>query len=114
MSGLLDKQEDITDRMFGEIAGHPMCGVVVGIDEDGEEIKEFTFPTQKEINEQSTPFFWACWDLYTKIQLFGLPHAKGWLHERPTILRIYQLLTAQKNRYESWRMNEGKDLEDRD
>lgn len=114
MSGLLDKAEDETDRFMGAMAGHPMCGYVAGIDENGEEILEFTFPSQKEINEQSTPFFWACWDLYTKIKLFGLPHSKGWLKERPTVLRIFQLLEAQKTRYENWRLREGKDLEDRD
>ena len=114
MSGLLNKQEDMSDKFFGQRAGHTMCGYVAGLDEDGEEILEFTFPTQKEINEQSTPFFWACWDLYTKITVFGLPHGKGWLNERPTVLRIHQICVAQKNRYESWRLKEGKDLEDRD
>lgn len=114
MSGLLNRQEDATDRLMGAYAGHPMCGYAVGVDENGDEILEFTFPTQKEINAQSTPFFWACWDLYTKIKVFGLPHGRGWLHERPTVLRIHQILEAQKNRYESWRLNEGKNLEDRD
>ena len=104
----------MTDKMFGQRAGHPMMGYVSGIDENGDEIREFTFPTQKEINEQSTPFFWACWDLYTKISVFGLPHGRGWLYERPTVIRIHQLCEAQKNRYESWRMKEGRDLEDRE
>ena len=91
-----------------------MIGYVVGIDDEGNEIKEFTFPTQREINQQSTDFFWACWDLYTKISLFGLPHGKGWIHERPVVLSIFEICTAQKNKYESWRLNEGRDLEDRD
>lgn len=91
-----------------------MMGYVTGVDENGDEIKEFTFPTQREINQQSTDFFWACWDLYTKIEYFGLPHGKGYLGERPTVIRIYQICKAQANRYEAWRMKEGKDLEDRD
>jgi len=100
--------------MFGAIAGHPMIGYVSGIDDEGNEIREFTFPTQKEINAQATPFFWACWDLYVKIATFGLPHGRGWIHERPTVLRIYQICLSQKNQYEAWRMKEGKNLEDRD
>ena len=42
---------------------------------------EFGCPSQKEINEQGTPFFWACWDLNMKIEHFGLPHGRGWLYE---------------------------------
>lgn len=82
--------------------------------EDGEEEIEFGCPTQKEINEQMTPFFLACWDLNMKIETFGLPHGKGWLHERPTVLQIRQICISEKNRYENWKYKEGRNLEDRE
>ena len=82
--------------------------------EEGEEEVEFGCPTQEEINEQDTPFFRACWDLNIKIENFGLPHNKGWLYERPTVLRIRQICVAEKNRYENWRMKEGRRLDDRE
>ena len=99
--------------MFGERAGHPMPSLV-SRDEDGNEIIEFGCPTQREINAQATPFFLACWDLNNKIELFGLPHGKGWLYERPTVLRIRQICVSERNRYEAWRMREGRSLDDRD
>lgn len=91
-----------------------MPGIVVGIDDNGNEIREFDFPTQKEINACGTPFFSACWELHNNIELFGLPHGKGWMHERQTILQIHKICVSEKNRYNNWRMEKGKDLDDRD
>ena len=91
-----------------------MPGVLVGHDEDGNEILEFTSPTQAEINALLDPFLVACWDLNMNIEHFGLPHGKGWLYERPTVLRIRQICLSEKNRYEAWRMKEGRNLDDRD
>lgn len=99
--------------MFGARAGHPMPSITC-LDENGNEVKEFGCPSQKEINEQGTPFFWACWDLNMKIEHFGLPHGRGWLYERPTVLQIRQICVSEQNRYDAWRNKEGRNLEDRD
>lgn len=87
---------------------------IITTDNNGKEVVEFGCPTQKEINEQMTPFFLACWDLNMKIENFGLPHGKGWMNERPTVIRIRQICINERNKYENWQRKEGRNLEDRD
>ena len=91
-----------------------MPGYVSGLDEEGNEVIEFDFPTQREINEQDTPFLRACLQLNRRMEIMGLPHGKGWLEERSTVVQIREICEAQKNGYEHWRHTKGKDLEDRD
>lgn len=91
-----------------------MPGYVCGIDEDGDELVEFEFPTQAEINEQDTEFLQACLRVNRRIELMGMPHGGGYLNERSTIVQIRETCESQKNRYEHWRYTKGKNLEDRD
>jgi len=97
-----------------QLAGHPMPGYTAGFDDDGNEIREFEFPSQREINEQDTPFLRACLRLASRVSKFGNPNGGGWYHERSTVVEICEIVENEKNRYQSWSFKEGKNLDDRD
>jgi len=91
-----------------------MPGITLySIDENGNTVEreEFTNPTQKEINEQDTPFLRQCWDLYSKYKLFGLPNGKSYLKERNSVIQIIEICEREVNKYHSWSFK--KDLKDR-
>ena len=106
---MLGCDENPLEEHFGALAGHLMPGIE---NEKGE--LEWTFPTQKEINEQDTDFLRRCFALYSNISLLGLPHGKGWADEPNAVIVIYKLCESEKNRYEHWKMTKAKNLEDRD
>lgn len=76
------------------------------------ETEHFTNPSQKEINEQDTPFLRQCWDLYTKYKMFGLPNGKTYLKEKASVIKIIEICEREQNKYHSWAMKQ-KDLKDR-
>lgn len=82
-------------------------------DDDGNEVVEFEYPSQKQINEQDTPFLRACLMLASRVSRFGNPHGGGWLQERSTVIEICEIVESEKNRYQSWSFKHSKDLDDR-
>lgn len=87
-----------------------MPGIILN-SEDGKEIEEFTNPSQTEINEQQTPFLFACWKLYSNYKLYGLPNGKTYLKEKFSVLKIIEICERESNRYHSWSFK--KKLNDR-
>lgn len=69
-------------------------------DEDtGEEISGLTY---EQIQEYKTRFLADSIKLYNNFKLFGLPHGKGWLNERGSVLEILMTLESESNLYDSW------------
>lgn len=84
---------------------------VDSIDDNGDVIMKISFdnPSQEEINAQETPFLSACWNIYTRYKLFGLPNNKGYLKEKPSILQIIEICEQTTNAYQAWEYEKNKD-----
>lgn len=59
--------------------------------------------TQKQINKLYTPFLAASLQQYINYVSFKvLPHGKGTLDERTTVLKILEILQDEQNSFDAW------------
>lgn len=105
---MLGKTADIFEKLSG--IGHMMPGYKM-TDEGGEKTL-WDFPTQEEINEQDTPFLHASFALHRKFKVCGLPHGRGFLNERSTVVDIISIIEGEENRYESWQFKNRDHVEE--
>ena len=66
-------------------------------EDDGTEIGALTYD---QVQELKTPFLYMAINLYNNFKIFGLPHGKGWVEERGTVVDILRLLESEANLYD--------------
>lgn len=92
-----EKNENTDDIIPFEIPG------------DGED--ETDVMTYEQAQILDTPFFAASLDLYLNWAVFKiLPHGKGTMHERQSVIEILRILNSEDNKYQSWDMKRDKSV----
>jgi len=65
--------------------------------------------TQKQIKCLNTPFLAASLRLYNNFAAFKvLPHGKGTMDERSTVLEILKILQSEENAFTAWEMEKNR------
>ena len=64
--------------------------------------------TYDEIQELKTPFLSKALLLYNNYKLFGLPHGKGYIKERQTILDVIRIIEDENNSFDIWEIEKRK------
>ena len=68
-----------------------------------------------EAQELETPFLLASLRLYKEWSCFKiLPHGKGTLDERQSVINIIRILSEEENRYSNWELDRSRKELDRD
>lgn len=59
-----------------------------------------------DAQELETPFLLSALRLYSEWNCFKiLPHGKGLMDERQTVIDIIRILTQEENKYSNWEMD---------
>ena len=87
-----------------KILGITYEGDLRGDDTDDGEIAPLRL-TWDDIQNLKTPFFYRAMSLYNDFEVFNvLPHGKGTLEERPTVLKAIKILKIEDNKWQNYQM----------
>lgn len=104
---MLGRKKTYADALMEEAGAfaNELPGYEELVEKSGELVEEtfFDHPTHEEIEQQATPFLFACIRLWMLFKDFGLPNGMiGWANERSTVIEIIQIFESESKKYDRW------------